>query len=337
MSWGQAPPAGAADLTILGETSAQAAARWQQLKALNQAAHHGMWGENAVGGVTPGFPDVAVCPLAPEVRRTLLALVGSLAARPGVAGLVWRETDPPGYDLPPSGDDTSPLLVGYHEAMRLTFLRRYHADPLDVFPQGNYVGKANTDVANFSTDSFSIGQVSRRLEDEWRQFRNDAGLDLLRALWQAANPPGTPAVTRHVILVKQRRRGQGGNDASGHTVYPPGWYGSWDLPDKPLPTLHTSGEDSEMGGPSVPVAAAERQAAAQSQVVYTPLTAQELPFLRERPELVRDQWRRNPPAGIVLDFSDAAPGQDPLAELVKESRRASEKPLPPVSALQKKL
>lgn len=185
LSWGQSPPAGAADLTILGETSAQAAARWQQLEALNQAAHHGMWGENAADGVTPGSPDVAVC------------------------------------------------------------------------PQGHYVGKANTDVANFSTDSFSIGQVSRRLEDQWRQFRNGAGLALLRALWQTANPPGTPAAARRVILVEQRRRGQGGNDASGHTVSPPGGYGSWGTPDKPLPTLHTSGEDGEMGGPPRPVAAAE--------------------------------------------------------------------------------
>ena len=316
LAWGPSPPDEAADRTILGETTAQATARWQQIKELMRAGHTGMYGENTTGGVTPSFPGVAVCPLAPTVRNALVTLVGDLSARPGVAGIVWRETDPPGYDLPSNGDDTSGLLVGYHEAMRLAFLRKYHADPLDIFTVGNYMGLADTDVPNFSTNSVSA-QISNTLELEWRQFRNDAATGLLRALWATSSRAGDPAMPRRVILVKQRRRGQGGNADDGRTVYPPGWFGSWDTPHLPLPTLHSYAEDAPPDKPPLPVADETTQAAQQSHLVYTRLTDEELPFLRDNPAQARDEWRKHPLTGLVLDFSDAAPDDAPLPKLAK--------------------
>ncbi len=322
--WGPSPPPQAADRNVLGETSAEAAARWQERKALLPAGQE-MQDEYTVGGVVPDWTGVAVSPMSPDVQAGLTGLVTLLAARPGAAGLVWRDTDTPGYDIPASGLNTSSLLLGYHESMRLAFLRKYHADPVDVFPPGYYQGKANTDLPFFRTDSMRGTRIAFGLDKDWAQFRRDVPLGFLRALYAAANPPG--GARRVPVLLKQRRRGQGGNDAEGHSVYPPGWYGSWDDPRLPPPTLHSEGEDEKPGEPMQRPPDADTQARQQSGIVLVPISGDELAQMRQSFSLpqARAYLQSHPMPGFVLDLgpapvADGKTGTDPLVALAKSAQ-----------------
>lgn len=309
--WGQSPPAQDADLNILGETSAQAAARWQQRKA-SLPEGQGMSEEYMTGGMIPGWDGTAVSPAAPEVRQSLLSLVQALAARPGIAGLVWRDTDVPGYDPLPSVQESSPLALGYHLSMRLAFLRRFHADPVDIIPMGAYT-RANTNLPGFGMDDYPAAHANQELSAQWQDFRRDQSLTLLRSLYKAASP--VPAKHK-LVLVKQRRRGRGGNDGLGHHIYPPGWYGSWDDPRLPLPTLHSDGEDGEPGKPVTPVDSDDAQARAQSRLVVVPITGDELLRMREGFSIPqgRAYFQSHPLPAFVLDLDSASDGSAPVAD-----------------------
>ncbi len=323
--WGQATPGQDADLNILGETSAQAAARWQQQKSLLPPGQR-MSEEDMGNAVIPDWPSVAVSPLAPAVRQTLASSMKSAASRPGVAGLVWRETDTPGYGLLPGGSDTSSLLLGYQLDMRLEFLRRFHADPVDLYDVGHSGAIADTDVPNFTEQGYDSGGYA--LHDKWVKFRQDTGLLFLQSLYAAVNPPDIAA--KHTrILVKQRHRSQPNTDSSGHTHYPPGWYGSWDNPRLPPPTLHTAGEDYQPGQPSQPVPEETVQAKSQSQIVLTPITSDWLDQMRQvmssmPPPSAKQPARRVPLPGVfqlpgfVLDLDKTPSGEDPLPALAAE-------------------
>ncbi|MEO7718705.1 MAG: hypothetical protein ABIY70_21110 [Capsulimonas sp.] len=319
MYWGDSPPEGCADRNILGETSAQAAARRRELKAL--LTDRDSLGDEAYSNpIIPDWPGVIVCPLAPAVRATLTGLIKDLAARRGIGGMVWRDLDSPGYDLLPGGSDTNSLLLGYHEAARLAFLRRFHADPVDIYDVGHDGVKANTDLPNFGDNN---GEY--QLHDSWVKFRQEAFPAFLRELYVAANPTGTPPARRIPMILKQLRRGQGGNIGNGQYVYPPGWYGSWDNPALPPPTLHTQGEEYKPGEPSKPVAGDSDQARLQSHIVITPLTRDTLSQMRmmasfrksANPAIIRTM--PSPPAmsGFVLDLGDA-PGVGALNDLLTE-------------------
>jgi len=322
--WGQSPPAQDTDLNILGETSAQAAARWQQRKA-SLPEGQGMSEEYTTGGIIPDWDGTAVSPLAPDVRQSLLPLVRELAARPGIAGLVWRDTDVPGYDPLPGVQESSPLALGYHQVMRLAFLRKFHADPVDIIPPGAYT-KANTDLPNFSMEYYTLAHGNQQLSAEWQDFRRDQNVGLLRTLYQSAN--SLPA--KHtLVLIKQRRRGRGGSDRLGHHIYPPGWYGSWDDPRLPLPTLHSEGEDNELGKPMQPVASDEAQARTQSRLSVVPITGDELTQRRQMFAIPqgRAYFQSHPLPGFVLDLDSAsdgsAPGGDTLTSLAAQSAHAA--------------
>ncbi len=324
--WGQTPPVQDADLNILGETSAQAAARWQQRKALLPEGQS-MSEENYANAIIPDWPGVAVSPLAPDVQNALVGYLKTVAARPGVAGLVWRDTDTPGYDALPGGSDTSSLLLGYQADTRLAFLRRFHADPVDIYDVGHSGTIANTDLPNFSDQG--SGNLMYTLHDKWVKFRQDTSLSFLQFLYAAINPPNTLAARPIPILVRQRRRGQGGTDGFGHTHYPPGWYGSWDNPRRPPPTLHTAGEDYQPGQPSQPVPDETVQAKSQSQIVLTPITSDWLDQMRQvmsyqPPPSAKQPARRVPLPGVfqmpgfVLDLDKTPSGEDPLPALAAE-------------------
>ena len=318
--WGQGPPTQNADLNILGETSSQAAARWQQRKSLLPAGQD--LSEEAMGNaVIPDWPGVAVSPLAPEVRAKLAGLMKSVVARPGVAGLVWRDTETPGYGLLPGGSDTSSLLLGYQQDVRLEFLRRFHADPVDIYDVGHSGAIANTDVPNFTEQGYGSGGYA--LHDKWVKFRQDAGIGFLQSLYAAVVPPDAPA-KRMRILVKQRHRGQAGNDGFGHHTYPPGWYGSWDNPRLPPPTLHTMGDDDKPGQPTQPVPNDMTQARSQSQIVLMPLTTDSLNMMRRALSMGAAAGQKGrlpafpPMPGFVLDLDKTPSGEDPLLALAAE-------------------
>lgn len=314
LDWGQSPPQAVRDLNVLGETSTQAEARAQQLAALTNPQEAPDPDEPALPFpnlpyTTPPTPGVAVSPAAPDVRAALTALVGALAARPEVAGLVWRATVTPGYDNVPTFGGNDSDLLGYAEPGRLAFLRRAHVDPVDVFSPGTYQGKANTDLPNFDT------RASYDLSGEWVQFRAQQNKALLRGLYAAAMAARRAPLPPVRLLLKQRRTGQEGNMGYGRHYYPPGWYGSWDNPSLPPPTLHSEGEDYQPGQPMPTFPPGDVQAHQQSRLVLTPLPLSAL----QQMQMFFTQSRAHLPhelmPGFVLDLSDAPNVDRALAAL----------------------
>ena len=279
LSWGPKPPPTAQDLTVLGETSAEAEARHQQTLVL-QGEH--VYDAEQDTETTPG---VAVSAFAPVVQGTLLTLVRSLAATPGLAGVIFRQTAPPGYDLRANEEDNRSLLLGYGPDTRLAFLRSHHADPIDVFSQGRYNGKANTDLPNFQYD----GQLSQKVNAEWDAYRRESNLYFLGRLRAAARPLR--------VIIKQRGLPPGGMTADHKVVRPPGVYAAWDAPNAPPPTLYGY-RDDRAKQPLVgkdPVA----QARAQSPLVLTELPPDVL--FGQDPATLALAWRQAPPPGFVID------------------------------------
>jgi hypothetical protein len=75
----------------------------------------------------------------PAVQAAVLKRVAAIAQLPGLAGLVLRDTNPPGYTATtrlPFASDYSDAAdqMGYTEAMRLAFLREASVDPIDLSP-----------------------------------------------------------------------------------------------------------------------------------------------------------------------------------------------------------
>ena len=166
LAWGAGAPEDARDLTLLGETSAQSQERQWHLDALRSPE---------INRAPPPGP-VYVSPFAPAASERLRGLVAK-AAQPGVAGLVWRATTPPGYEPPPPGSgyvNNNQADLGYTAAARLAFLRKSHADPVDITL---FQGRADTRLPEF--DDY---RASEDISKQWKQFRADADLALLRAL-----------------------------------------------------------------------------------------------------------------------------------------------------------
>jgi len=254
LAWGTKAPPADADLTILGETSAQSEARRVEREIQTAAAEDR-------DPPAPASERVTVSPLVPDVQRSLLALVRAVATRPGIGGLVWRETTPPGYDplKNPSARATPRTVLGYNEAARLAFLRREHADPVDIDVRGagSLAERADTSLPGFDDPA------ANGLSEKWDEFRAEGETAFLRALYVAARPAGAKtAAAPPRILVQQRRDYEG-----------TAWYGSWDGPKLPFPTRHDPFEDYA-GGDFAPQQDEAVQAKAQSQVALLrlPLT-----------------------------------------------------------------
>ena len=293
LSWGAKPPPAVQDLTVLGENSVEAEARHRELLA--------MQGEHAYDTEqdTETLPGVAVSAFSPAVQSALLPLVRALAARPGLAGVVFRDTAPPGYDLRVNEENNRPLLLGYSGDIRLAFLRSHHADPIDVFAPGRYNGKANTDLTNFQYD----GQLSQKVSDEWDAYRRDSNIFFLNQLRAAARPKR--------VIVRQRGQGQGGRTSDGKIVRPPGFYAAWDAPKAPPPTLYGYRDNPD----KQPLAGKDAlaQAKAQSPLVLTELPLADLPD--GSPAQLAHAWHQSPPPGIVIDA-----GAGRLSEAVRGGR-----------------
>lgn len=207
--WEPKIASGKADLTILGETSAQAEKRIQD----------------------PGAASVIVSPFALDVRSTLTQVVRSLASRPGVAGLVLRNTAPAGYNIPAHVQlDDGRVPLGYTEAARLTFLRRWHTDPVDVDTGLMNPGKADTGLPNFDDSDKEIERVNIA---RWAAFRAEANESLLRSINGHLKEDKIGPAPNRQVLVLQRHAPLGGT-----------WYARWDdvrnqLPDAFLPGIST--------------------------------------------------------------------------------------------------
>ena len=235
--------ADAADLTLMGRTSAQAQAALAERESLAGPSPF----KPAVS--IPAVDGVAVSPFSPAVSKELSALMHTLMTMPGVAGIVWRATATPGYD---EGLGTAPdrdgLALGYTPTARLAFLRREHVDPLDLFPPGAG-GPADTSLPGFDDPA-----LENTLETKWDEFRADTDRSLLTSLFRQVAADGAALPSKPLLLVQQR----GGRPPTAT------WYGSWAGPDAPLPTFR----------PSTGVPVVEKvQARAQSNLTVVNLPA----------------------------------------------------------------
>ncbi len=215
LRWGVDAPDDARDRTLLGETSAQADIHQQRYQAIK------LRGETLEEtGSLPVPADLLVCPVAPAVQGRILGLVRRLAATEGLAGLILRDTLTTGYDRPDlshygtiGGD-----RLGYTPGLRLAFLRRAHADPVDLTRDA--LGLGNLSDVKIALPDFDDHRVTGPVEKEWAVFRAGADVDLLRRINAACSLP-----IHHTPVWIEQRRLTGRDD----------WYGLWAGPPALLP------------------------------------------------------------------------------------------------------
>ncbi len=289
LHWGPEAPPDTWDRTLLGETSPEADAyqtRYQAIKFQGKTA------EDAEKLTPPA--DYSVCPFASAVQQPLLALVRRLAATEGVAGMVLRDTQAPGYDRPDLSVygtiGSGPL--GYAPALRLAFLRRTHIDPVDLMEA--HTNRAQAAGADTSVPDFDDYHVERLAETEWGKFRADAGRALLQGIYAAASP----APARKPVVWIAQRRSTGRDD----------WYGLWAGPSERLPEKP---ENVAYGGAqeSIPALAHTQCRADLYEIPSFAPTRSDLAWMLEN---LPPGWD-----GFVLNLSTSDP--DPLARLMPTS------------------
>lgn len=302
LAWGQSSPAEDRDRTLRGEDTGQDDARLETRIAPMLASYKQVIDMGVPGYDLPmmGFGNIRVSPLAAGVSQRLATLAKTLAARPGVAGLVWQDTVSPGYDIPEGsmhdsvGDVAYHTPLGYTEAARLAFLRQTHVDPLDISPTQYQYASREPNVSLFDDNGRGSDKMLRL---QWNRFRAEADVRFLQTLYLAAQ---TPSAQKPLILIRQRR------DYDVDSAGTPIWFGSWDGPRLPLPAYHRAGEDVQEGGAWPEQQDALTQAKAQSQVVLTRLAPRTLPTA----SWLAGQLKKLPQGkswdGFVLDLTPRA-------------------------------
>ncbi len=236
-------------------------------------------------------PPVAVSPSSPQVQAALTALVQDLAARPGLAGLVWEDANV----------DSD---LGYTPDRRLGFLRSAHADPVDLSASDALQAKTNLPLF----DDTAIDTTTHAL---WTKAQTQANTDLLVQLRLAAQ---TSRVTLPILMEQ------------GWNTFP--WYASWDDPQSQPPALR---ELTFNNNYDENVAGIKQVARAQGRIVLRREAIDsdgDIPALARK---LQDDAKTLPGDGFVLDFThdEATQGAAPLDSLVQavstESRQAGGK------------
>lgn len=329
--WGSNPAEGLADLNIFGQTSSQEQALWDQRNSFLPPGQHPQ--EYFMTGViVPVFPGVAVAPTNSQVENDLIRVARLAAAHPGLAGIVLRDTDPPGYDLGANYNNSSQspdLELGFVPSARLAFIRQDQIDPIDLYPSGHWMGIADTNLPYFNDDNGWTDQLTTKGEEDWSQFRRKADLALLRQIALAAFPANPASAANFMVIVKQRRHGPTVSFGPDDISYGNGWYGSWDRLSADPPTYHGYEDVVEPGQFSQRPASETDQAKQESRIVMTPVTYQDFTryaqFEAMRAQLAarfpKVKMAPYPPMqSIVLDLSgdpigDDGDGDDPITHL----------------------
>ena len=144
-------------------------------------------------------------PLDSKVRRMLPALVHSLAATPGLAGLAFQDTATVGYKGLEYEYDDEGIALGYTPENRLAYLRAFHADPMD-FSAGFDNLQLFLPFEGFST-SFDVSLPDFRSSTEdakaWNKARSDGDKALLADCFFAARA----AAPRLPLFMRERQIG----------------------------------------------------------------------------------------------------------------------------------
>ncbi len=306
LTWSSKTPDAQRDRNIFGEDSAEANAHFKRTEPDFLLTEEGM-------EFTLPPDQILANPTDPAVQKKLTTLVKTLAAQPGLAGLVWQGDESPGYDpLADFSGGHDDRRLGYDVLVRLAFLRQTGADPLDVPPNRDSLG---IDGLLWRGGD---GSDAYALTDQWSSFPAGADRALLDGLYAAARSVA-PAMP---IFLRQRHDAEIGL----------GWYGSWDDPRKPPPIYHSPQDQGPMGllqDSSGTPAARPRdvQARSQSRISLTLMSGWPDESASDLAQDIRDQTLGQHWDGFVLNFTQDKPGaedkagaeDDPLAKLARST------------------
>jgi hypothetical protein len=152
------------------------------------------------GSILHDFPESEswISPCDPFVQKSLSVLIDNIAHVPGLKGLVLQDTVEPGYSV---SLPTVPPGLGYGLGNRLSFLRRYHADPIDVPVNSAVFLECDTKWDMGATLILPRVPGFHTVHSEvapWRKFKQDADLSLLKSCFEAAKNanPALPLLIR---------------------------------------------------------------------------------------------------------------------------------------------
>ena len=187
-------PAGfAEDLTLSGEAPDRAIQRRVAAGSLSADYDHPRFALASEG------TQAWASPLDPAVRSLLPTLAGTLAATPGLAGVVFEDTDPPGYSAN-AVDYGDRIGLGYTPQSRLAYLRRTHEDPVDLSSDTDMVSVYVGGEFFFGHYSIGIPTFESMPNDyaAWTKYRIGADSSLLTACRQSARnaAPSLPLLRR---------------------------------------------------------------------------------------------------------------------------------------------
>ncbi|BDI33607.1 hypothetical protein CCAX7_56580 [Capsulimonas corticalis] len=164
----------------------------------------------------------AVSPFDPAAGRRLISLIGKAASVPGIAGMVWDNMVPAGYER--LGEHESMMMgdnpLGYSVDGRLAYLRKAHADPVDA--NDNYYAHTR---ANVTVPGFDEQILDSKLLLGWGKLRMGVRDDLLRWLTTALPATFAPGPSQLPLIVPPANNAQAGI------------YGSWDDFARPSPAV----------------------------------------------------------------------------------------------------
>ena len=222
LDWGANAPDKAAELNLNGEPSAIALPMGQYEHSLETGV------ADRDRDVKRGVGYVDVNNLA--VQSRLLATVHEVASVPEVTDIVMRATIIPGYDKAGGvgthyGVQITPF--GYVVRSRLSFLRKHHADPIDLIgdiPEGVPV---SANLPNFPNSS-----VVQTLGREWDEYRLLSNRSLMQKLFVASQVDiPVRATNGHVpqVFIEQRT----------FVERLPDYFSRWDGDSSAIPALST--------------------------------------------------------------------------------------------------
>jgi hypothetical protein len=141
--------------------------------------------------------DRWVDPSDPYVQQVLPILVKDLASVPGLSGIIFQDTAPPGYY---GQYDPFTLDTGYSQENRLSFLRNNHADPIDMqsHPHAEIFAQNAFEWLDIGVPGFHKYSGGR---DKWNKFRQDIDLSVLMTCYSAAKGvnPALPLMMRERV------------------------------------------------------------------------------------------------------------------------------------------
>ncbi|BDI33606.1 hypothetical protein CCAX7_56570 [Capsulimonas corticalis] len=176
--------------------------------------------------LSPPPPPNVINPVslvAPKVGERLSELIGRTSRVDGVAGMVWDNMTPRGYEQRAQFDSDwgTGAPLGYSVPARLAFLRKTHADPIDTHNNSFTATRAHVAVPGFDDDQ----SYEQRLYEDWRKFRISLGQMAVHSLTSALPDAFLSGPNRLPLLALPANNPM--EDL----------YGSWDDFAKPSPAL----------------------------------------------------------------------------------------------------